>query len=202
MVGSVSRPLRFIFHPIFDMKKHLINLFALVLLAGSAVSCKKPYDDNNLAPLAPSYADIPVTVTNYNVLERFPVFFATAPSGSFTITFQIPSDKGKIKEISRVATGNNGLRDVQSAAPALLYNYSTTTASVVPIKGNGTNTISFTSDLSTYSAYRTRVGTGTASVNPVVSTNPQAPTQIEYFFSLTLEDGTVIIPERVRVRVQ
>ena len=183
------------------MKKSLIKLFALVLLAGSAVSCKKAYDDNNLAPLAPSLADIPVTVTNYNVFERFPVFFATAPSGPFTITFQIPADKGKIKEISRVATGNNGLRDVQTGAPTLLYNYNATTSSIVPIPGNGSNTISFTSDLSAYSSYRTRVGTGTATVNPVVSTNPQAPTQIEYFFLITLENGTTIVPERVRVRV-
>ncbi|MBU6120917.1 hypothetical protein [Hymenobacter siberiensis] len=184
------------------MKKHLINLFALVLLAGSAVSCKKAYDNNNLDPLAPSLADIPVTVTNFNVFERFPVFFATAPAGAFTITFSIPADKGKIKEITKVTTGNNGLRDLQTGAPAVLYNYNTATSAAVAIPGNGSNTITFTSDLDTYTKYRTRVGAGVATVNPVVSTNPQAPTQIEYYFLLTLDNGTTIIPERVRVRVQ
>ena len=183
------------------MKKQLINLLALVLLAGSATSCKKAYDNNNLDPLAPSYADIPVTVTNYNVLERFPVFFATAPAGSFKVTFSIPADKGKIKEISKVTTGANGLRDLQTGAPAVLYNYNSSSATTVTVPGDGSNTISFTSDLDTYSKYRTRVGTGVATVNPVVSTNPQAPTQIEYYFLLTLDNGTTIIPERVRVRV-
>ena len=183
------------------MKKQLIKFLALVLLAGSVASCKKPYDNNNLDPLAPSLAEIPVTVSNFNVFERFPVFFATAPAGSFTITFSIPADKGKIKEITKVTTGNNGLRDLQTGLPTVLYNYNATTASTVAVPGNGSSTITFTSDLDTYTQDRTRVGAGVATVNPVVSTNPQAPTQVEYYFLLTLENGSTVIPARVRVRV-
>lgn len=211
------------------MKKQLINLFCLVLLAGSTLSCKKAYDDNNLAPLAPSLADIPVTVTNYDVFERFPVFIVPA-SGIFSVTFSIPSDKGVIKEISRVATGSPyGLVSVQpglspdlapapsvpAGSPASLLNYNTTTATVQPIAGNGTNTITFSSSIAAYTAYRTRIGTstdpkvssalGTAGVAAVPSTNPQAPTQLFYYFLLTITkpDGTnvQVVPEQVRVRV-
>jgi hypothetical protein len=177
-------------------------LFAAVVLASS--SCKKAYDDNSLAPLDQAYAPIPVTVTNASYFERFYVVLAKQPTatdnGSFTINFSIPADKGKIKEITKVATGGSGLAQVQTGAANLLYNFNGTTGyNVVP--GNGTNNISFTSTLADYNTYQKRVGTALAPIPATVSANPQAPNQINFYFLITLEDGTTLIPPLVRVRV-
>ncbi|WP_216680252.1 hypothetical protein [Hymenobacter siberiensis] len=188
------------------MKKQLLNVCVLAVLALGSFSCKKVYDDNSLAPLDQAYATIPVTVTNADFFERFYVVTATAPSGAFSITFSIPADKGKIKEITRVSTGTSGLAQVQdgSAAKAsLLYSWNGLTgaaAGSVVTPGNGSNTITFTSDLGKYTAYRTRVGTTLAPIAATASTNPQAPNQINFYFLITLEDGTTIIPPLVRVR--
>lgn len=203
------------------MKNQLIKLTCLVLLSTATFSCKKAYDDNNLAPLAPSLADIPVTVTNATYLERFPVITATgafiaptppatanvavtptaAQPGNFSVTFSIPADKGTIKEITRVATGNNGLLLLQNGSASNQLNYDGTNA--VTIAGNGTNTITFNSSLLAYTAYRARVGAG-AGAAPLFSTNLQAPTQLFYYFLLTLStpNGDIqVIPTQVRVRV-
>lgn len=188
------------------MKKQLLNLCVLAVLALGSFSCKKVYDDNSLAPLDLGYTTIPVTVTNANYFERFYVVTATAPSGAFSITFSIPADKGKIKEITRVSTGTSGLAQVQNGSAAkasLLYSWNELTgaaAGSVITPGNGSNTITFTSNLDKYTTYRTRVGTTFAPIPATASANPQAPNQINFYFLITLEDGTTIIPPLVRVR--
>ncbi|ALW84913.1 hypothetical protein AUC43_07300 [Hymenobacter sedentarius] len=186
------------------MKKHFLIVCCLAGLALASSSCKKVYDDKSLAPLDQAYAPIPVTVTNADFFERFYIVVAKAPTateqGKFTINFSIPADKGKIKEITRVAVGGSGLANVQTGAPALLYNYNGTSGST-PIPGNGSNTITFSSSLTDYKTFQTRVGTGVAPTSATVSTNPQSPNQIDFYFLITLEDGTTIIPPRVQVRV-
>ena len=194
------------------MKKQLFNICCLAILAFGSVSCKKVYDDNSLAPLAQAYAPIPVTVTNASFFERFYVVLANAPTatndGNFTIIFSIPADKGKIKEITRVSTGTSGLAQVQNATPAgasVLFNYNGltgTAAGAIPTPGNGSNTITYSGKLSDYKTYQARVGTSLAPIPATVSANPQAPNQINFYFFITLEDGTTIIPPLVRVRVQ
>ena len=228
------------------MKKQLFNVCLLTALAFSSFSCKKVYDDNSLAPLDQAYAAIPVTVTNANYFERFYIIEAkgaagppaggganvavnptAAQPGNFSITFSIPADKGKIKEITRVTTGGTGLSWLQSSAigaplsPAagaakrvlsvseLAMNYNGTTA--IPIPGNGTNTITYSSSLLDYLNYRNRLGplldasaaVGLSQVGfaPLYSTVANTPTQINFYFLITLEDGTTIIPPLVRVRI-
>lgn len=188
------------------MKKHFLTICCLAVLALASSSCKKVYDDNSLAPLAQAYAPIPVTVTNANYFERYYVIEAKAPTatelGNFTINFSIPADKGKIKEITKVSTGGIGLAQVQTGAATTLYNYSATSNTGYTVTpGNGSNTISFTSSLTAYKTYQARVGTGLAPISATVSTNLQAPNQINFYFLITLEDGTTIIPPLVRVRV-
>ena len=225
MVGPITGNLPTYFKSDFDMKKHLIKFLSLALLTTATFSCKKEYGDNNLAPFEPSLAEVPVTVTNFDFFERFPVFVAkgnsgpatppatgtvavaptTAVPGNFSITFSIPTDKGTIKEITRVATGANSLLAVQtgSAASQLNFNGSTTAPNTVAIPGNGTNTITFPSSLLAYSNYRTRVG-ATVGAAPLYSTNAQVPTQLLYAFLLTLNtpQGEIrVIPTQVRVRV-
>ena len=186
------------------MKKYLFNVCFLAALTVASSSCKKAYDDNSLAPLAQAYAPIPVTVTNADFFERYYIVVAKAPTatetGNFTINFSIPSDKGKIKEITRVTTGGSGLSNVQTGAATVLYNYDSNVGYTV-IPGNGSNTITFSSSLAAYKTYQTRVGTGVAPTSATVSSTPQSPNQIDFYFLITLEDGTTIIPPRVQVRV-
>ena len=192
------------------MKKQLLNACCLAVLAFASVSCKKVYDDNSLAPLDQAYATIPVTVTNANYFERFYIVTANVPTasdnGNFSITFSIPADKGKIKEITRVTTGTGGLLQIQNGTPAgasLLYNYNGMTgnaAGAVVTPGNGSNTITFTSSLAIYKTYQTRVGLAVAFIPASVGPNLQVPNQIAFYFLITLEDGTTIIPPLVRVR--
>ena len=196
------------------MKNNFLTVCCLAGLALASSSCKKVYDDNSLAPLDLALAPIPVKVTNADFFERFYIVVAKAPApappaapterGNFTIKFEIPADKGKIKEITRVAVGGTGLNIVQTGAPTLLYNYNGVTgtaAGFTPIPGNGSNTITFSSSLADYNTFRTRVGTGVAPTPATVSAVPQSPNQIDFYFLLTLEDGTTIIPPRVQVRV-
>ena len=204
------------------MKNQLIRFAALGALLLGLGACKKDYGPDSIGPLQDSQAAIPVTVTNQDFFERVPIVVVSgAPvnptdpvtsDSPFTITFQIPADKGTIKEITRVQTGNAGLNLLQVGTPQQAYNYNGTGA-LKPIAGNNTNMISFTSSLKEYTAYRTRaaalkvadggaVAAGNAAVVlPSNTFGPQAPNQLRYFFLLTLDDGTQIIPMEVRVRV-
>jgi hypothetical protein len=201
------------------MKKTAIQFILLLVLAAGFAGCKKDYG-NQLGPLQDSPAAIPVTVTNQVYFERFPVVTTTVTgtgstsNGTFTINLSIPADKGKIKEITKVATGNGGVEYLQSN---LYPNYLP-----AAVAGNGTNTISFTSDLAAVRSYASRLNTtfptlqasatrapafaftgtsmgGAGTLTP--NTNPQTPNQLRFFFLLTLEDGTQIITTEVDVRL-
>jgi len=196
------------------MKNIAFKLFALLLLAGSFAACKKDYG-NHLAPLQDSLAAIPVTVTNQEYFERFPVVTTkvdstkgpTVSTGTFSIVLSIPADKGTIKEITKVAMGNSGVAYLQDQnAP----NYSAV------ITGNGSNSITFNSDLTTVRDYSKRLASspvkGTAytftgqtkrlSQTLTPNPNPQTPNQLRFFFLLTLGDNTTqLISTEVDVRL-
>ncbi|UOG73903.1 hypothetical protein MTX78_17495 [Hymenobacter tibetensis] len=192
------------------MKNHFIKLCAIVFLSAGFFACEKDYGDN-LGPVEDSLASIPVTVSNAEFTERYPVITTSVSAGgNFTINFEIPADKGKIAAITKVATGPSAisnLANLNSTAAASSLN-------TAPIAGNGTNQISFTSTLADYLAYRIRNGAAFGPVattgNPPVAVVPTAlpapstnniPTEIQYYFRLTLEDGTTIVPMPVRVRL-
>ena len=196
------------------MKKQFIHLVMLGALLLSLGACKKDYGPDSIGPLQDSLAAIPVTVTNQDYFERVPIIVVTGapnsvlvtPTGTnpFTITFEIPADKGTIKEITKVQTGATGLGLLSTGTAAQAYN-------TAPIAGNGTNSITFSSSLAEYRAYRTRFGATAGNggyvqpditaTNKVSIYNPQNPNQLRYFFLLTLADGTQIIPMEVRVRI-
>lgn len=197
------------------MKNIRIYLAALLLLAVGFAGCKRDYGVQ-LAPLQDSVANIPITVTNQVYFERFPVVTVKVDTttqgpfnslGTFSIALSIPADKGKIKEITKVAMGNSGVSYLQNTkAP----NYPT-----APIAGNGSNTITFNSDLPTVRAYTKQLAassvagqayifTGqTKRLNQTLTPNPtpQTPNQLRYFFLVTLEDGTQLISTEVDVRL-
>lgn len=194
------------------MKKYFVRWAVLALLPLGVFSCKKEYD--GLGPLQDSVTDIPITVPNQELFERFPTVTASVSrpdpnpgggSGPFTIVLQIPADKGKIKEITKIATGVAGLNNLQSSDALLAFNYDAAAGRAVPIAGNGSNQITFTSNLTRYTAYRTRVGVAAAGQPAVVAPNssftPQNPNQLPYYFLLTLEDGRQLVSTAVRVRV-
>ena len=197
------------------MKNIAFKFFALVLLAGSFAACKKDYG-NKLGPLKDSLAAIPVTVTNQEYFERFPVVTTkvdstkgpTVSTGTFSIVLSIPADKGNIKEITKIAMGNSGVAYLQDpTAP----NYS-----AAPIAGSGSNSITFNSDLTTVRAYTKALAASTVKGTAYTFTgqtkrlsqtltpnpNPQTPNQLRFFFLLTLEDGTTqLISTEVDVRL-
>jgi len=182
------------------MKKYI----HLLVLATGVWSCKKEYDDKTLGPLEDSLADIPITVPNQEFFERYPVITASvaaAPS-PFTIILQIPAEKGKIREITKIATGTSGLANLQGV-DSLSYNYNRTTKRLVPISGNGSNQITFSSNLQTYNAYYNRVRTGNQPgvVAPTAAFTEQNPNQLPFYFLITLEDGRQLVSTAVRVRV-
>lgn len=200
------------------MKKMAFKFGALLLLTISFAACKKDYG-NHIGPLDNSVASIPVTVTNQTYFERFPVVTAKVDTangsanstGQFSIVFSIPADKGKIKEITKVATGNGGVEYLQDSR---YPNYLT-----APVAGNGSNTITFNSDLNAARDYITRLKATFATLpagatvappytnssgdaGPLIpSANAQFPNQIRFFFLLTLEDGRTLIPTEVDVRL-
>lgn len=186
------------------MKKHFIQFFALAFLVAGISSCEKDYGDN-LGPVEDSIASTPVTVTNATFFERYPgVTTSVAAGGNIVIELSIPADKGRIKQITKVATS--------TATSINLGNLNSTAASTAlntaPIMGNGSNTITYTTTLAAYLPYRIRVGTTAGPIGgttaapaiPVPSTTA-VPTDIGYYFRLELEDGTTIVPMPVRVRV-
>ncbi|MGY3088850.1 hypothetical protein ACVWYF_001890 [Hymenobacter sp. UYAg731] len=195
------------------MKKTLIRVFTLALLSVSAFSCKKDYGDK-IGPIQDSLAAIPVTVKNATYFERVPIVTASVATGTVNITLQIPSDKGKIKEITRVAAGNT-LANLQSSE-AYQLNYSSTTKTLTPTPGNGSNEITYSGTLAAYTAYRARIATlpdysagvntaGTAATVTMIGTPPvvdeRAPNHLRYWFLIKLEDGTEIVTTEVRVRL-
>ena len=207
------------------MKKAVINFCSLLIMATGFAACKKDYG-NELGPLQDSLAAIPVTVTNAVYFERFPVVTCTVDtgkvakgsltsSGTFSIAFSIPADKGIIKEITKVATGGGGVEYLQDAR---YPNYANG-----PIAGNGSNTITFSSSLAEVRNYVTKLNTtfatlpGTATKTAAYSFSGlnagikgtltpnrdlQAPNQLRFFFLITLADGTTqLIPTEVDVRL-
>ena len=195
------------------MKKTLIQALSLALLSVATFSCKKDYGDK-IGPLQDSPAAIPVTVKNATYFERIPIVTTSVAAGGLVnITLQIPADKGKIKEISKVATGTT-LANLQSGDN---YQLNFMNGALVRPQGSGTNEITFSSTLALYSAYRTRIATNpgysaglnSAGAAPTVTMTTGTPSVVDernpnfirYWFQIKLEDGSDIVTTEVRVRI-
>ncbi|NVO85084.1 hypothetical protein [Hymenobacter terrestris] len=190
------------------MKKYLVKLCALAVLSTGLLACEKDFGPNDLGPLEDSIANTPVTVTNAEFFERYPgVTTSIAAGGNINIQLAVPAGN-VIKQITKVATSTAtsiNLGNLNSTTAASAYN-------TAPIPGNGTNTITFTTNLQRdYLPYRIRVGTSAGPAGPAAGTPPRltapvpsttaVPTDIGFYFRIELEDGTILIPRPVRVRV-
>ena len=162
------------------MKKNM-KFLSYLFLAGIMISCKKE-DFNGLSDVRP---DVPVTVTNAIDFRPEPtVSTLLSGTGAIQIILSIPAGSGRtIKEITKVAASTT-YTQVQGTTG--LYTN-------IPIPGNGT-TVTFNTSLTEYFTKK-----------PVSASNPAAKVNTElanrFYFYLTLDDGSVVIPETVRVFV-
>jgi len=164
-------------------KKILSFLFLTVIM----ISCKKE-DFNGLSDVRPA---VPVTVTNAIDFRPEPtVSTSIGAGGAIQIILAIPASTGKkIKEITRIAA-NTTYTAIQSAGTTGFY---TTTPPFTPIPVNAI-TYTFNTTLAEY------VVKGPGTIPPVSAT---VGTELakRFYFRITLDDGSVIIPEPVRVLV-
>ena len=168
------------------MKKNM-KFLSFLFLAVVMISCKKE-DFNGLSDVRPA---VPVTVTNAIDFRPEPtVSTSISAGGAIQIVLAIPASTGRtIKQITRIAASTT-YTQIQSAGTTGFY---TTTPPFTPIPVNAT-TYTFNTTLAEY------VVKGPGSI-PTVSTTAGTELAKRFYFLITLDDGSVIIPESVRVLV-
>ena len=171
------------------MKKHTTFLLALVL-AMIMFSCKKE-SFNGLSDVRPA---IPVTVTNAVDYRPEPtVATSLSAGGGIQIVLAIPANSGRtIKEITRIAISTTYTK-IQGTTG--LWNSA-------PIPVNST-TWTFNTSLAEYTSKGGGAipGKGLNTTDGQISTTTGTETSNRFYFLITLDDGSQIIPESVRVLV-
>jgi hypothetical protein len=162
------------------MKKNM-KLLSFLFLIMILISCKKE-DFNGLSDVRPP---VPVTVTNAIDFRPEPtVGTSIGGGGIIKIDLAIPASTGRtIKEVTRIAISTTYTK-IQGTTG--LWNSS-------PIPVNAI-TYTFNSTLTEYTAK----GGGAI---PAVSTTTGTELSNRFYFMLTLDDGSVIVAEPVRVLV-
>lgn len=160
------------------MNKTYKALSFLLLIVTMGTSCKKEAF-NGLSDVRPA---VPVLVTNAIDYRPDPtVSTSKAAGGNITITMSLAQNSGRtIKEITKVAASTS-YAAIQSTGTTGFY----TTA---PIAVNAT---SFTFN-TTVAEYVTK-GPG------VVPASTNSELAKRFYFLLTLDDGSIVIPQPVRV---
>ncbi|MEP6711177.1 MAG: hypothetical protein ABJA37_02120 [Ferruginibacter sp.] len=164
------------------MKKNM-RFLSFLLLTVIMISCKKE-DFNGLSDIRPA---VPVTVTNAIDFRPEPtVSTSIGGGGAIQIILAIPASTGRtIKEITKVATSTS-YTQIQSMGTTGFY-----TSAPIPVNST---TYTFNTTLAEY------VVKGPGTIPPVSAT---VGTELakRFYFLITLDDGSQIIPESVRVLV-
>ncbi len=170
------------------MKKNIVILSVLMFIM-TMISCKKDPNFNGLSDNRPT---IPVTVTNAIDFRPEPtVSTSIAAGGPIQIVLAIPPASGRtIKEITKVAESTS-YSQIQSTGTTGFY-----TAGPIPVNST---TYTFNTTLAEYVSKGATLSP--KSVIPPVSTTVGTELARKFYFMITLDDGTVIIPEPVRVLV-
>jgi hypothetical protein len=172
------------------MKKN-IKFLSFLFLTATMISCKKE-KFNGLSDVRPT---VPVTVTNAVDFRPEPtVATSLSAGGAIQIILAIPASSGRtIKEITRIAISTTYTK-IQGTTG--LWNSS-------PIPVNGT-TYTFNTTIAEYTAKGGGAipGAGLNSSNGQISTTTGTETSNRFYFLITLDDGSVVIPESVRVLVK
>lgn len=156
------------------------KISGFLLFAAVLIGCTK-----ERGPLTDVRPAVPVTVTNASDYRPEPtVTTALTGTGDIQIVLSIPANSGRtIKEITKVSASTSY---TQVRGTTGLY-------TSVAIPGNGT-TVTFATSLTEYFTKK-----------PKSNSNPEAKVNTElanrFYFAITLDDGTVIYPEPVRVLV-
>jgi hypothetical protein len=179
------------------MKLNIKNLLSILFLM-SFMACTKTKGFNGLSDNRP---EIPVTVSNATDYRVGPSVRASlSGGGKIDIQFSIPATSGRtIKEITQIAVSSS-FAAVQNATPPKAgfttwgYNNSIPASpgkgTNVPIAGN-----SFSTTLAAYSLYyKTLINTSL-----IINHNTELPAP--FYFVITLDDGTQLLPQPVKVLV-
>ena len=169
------------------MKK--LSYIASLLVLFSMASCTK---DDIVSIRDAEATDNAVTVTNYKYFERIPIVETSiAAGGKIDIALTLPSSSTRsFKEITRVAASTTnasinasavqkttGLYQTAIAATGKSFTYSTTIADYLAFKKITVLPSTTTGGIVTYS-------------------------DMQFFFLITLDDNTTVIPYEIRVRVR
>ena len=155
----------------------------LILFTTLFFSCKK-----EVGPLSDLKPEVPVTVSNAAAYRPEPtVTTSLSGGGAIQIVLAIPAGSGRsIKEITQVAASTTYSAIQGMGSPIVYY-------TAAPISASGT-TVTFTTTIAEY-----------FTKHPVSAANPAATANTElarrFYFLITLDDNTVIIPQPVRVLV-
>jgi len=170
------------------MKKN-IKFLSFLFLTVTMISCKKE-KFNGLSDVRPT---VPVTVTNAVDFRPEPtVATSLSAGGAIQIILAIPATSGRtIKEITRIAISTTYTK-IQGTTG--LWNSS-------PVPVNGT-TYTFNTTIAEYTAKGGGAVPGAGITPSSISTTAGTETTNRFYFMLTLDDGSVIIPESVRVLVK
>ncbi len=164
--------------------KHIIkNITGVLLAAVLFTGCNK--EEGPLTDIKPT---VPVTVSNAIAYRPEPTVKTTLATTDsiILITLSIPtSTKRTIAAISKVATSTS-YAAIQSTGTTGFYPYGTVTL--------GGTTATFKTTIREYFLNKPVSGS-----NPAAAVNKELANR--YYFKITLDDGTVIIPESVRVLV-
>lgn len=167
------------------MKKITIQFLLLSVLAFAGISCKDDYVYSEL--VRDNKPAVPVTYTGATTYGFDPYYeVSTAAGGNIKISVSIPASSGRtIKEITRVAAGATSIN--VATLNTVAQNYIT-----APIAGSGT-TVEFTTTLKDFATKRPAVA-----ITPLALPNFR---EIAFIFLVTLDDGTQIVAQPVRIRV-
>jgi hypothetical protein len=154
------------------------KILSFLFLITAFVGCKKE-EFNGITDMRPA---VPVTVPNAIDYRPEPTVGASkAAGGNIQIILSIPASSGRtIKEITKIAASTT-YTQIQSTGTTGFYN-------TAPIPVNATSWTFNT----TVAEYVTK-GPG------VVPTSTNTELAKRFYFLITLDDGSVVIPEPVRV---
>jgi hypothetical protein len=167
------------------MKKIAFQVLLLSLIVFAGTSCKDDYVYSDL--VKDNRPAVPVTYTGATTYGFDPYYeVSLAAGGNIKISISIPASSGRtIKEITRVAAGATSIN-------VATLNTVSTNYIAAPIAGSGT-TVDFVTTIKDFTTKRPAVPTA-----PVALPNFR---EIAFMFLVTLDDGTQIVAQPVRIRV-
>ena len=159
----------------------ILKIISVIIAALTITSCSKQDTD----PLMDARPDVPVIYTNAVEYRPDPTIYCSLKDSIIQITVSVPNGK-TIAEISRIATSTS-YTQIQSTGATGWY-----VATPIPVNAS---TYTYNTTIKQY-----------VTINAVTATtgaNPPAKAEAElgfrFYFLIKLSDGTVLIPNPVRV---